>query len=104
MPFPRGFYRAVTSLSQSRSEGDERAAISRVRPESDGRAVRRVASDFDDLDLDHPEEALAALRRVVAEARAGEQLTPLRKSPPHLRHLEVDAAQALAVYSRRRSA
>jgi hypothetical protein len=56
--------------------------------------------NFADLDLDQPEEALAALRRVVAEAGKGEQLVLSPKAPPHRRHIELGVEQALAVYSR----
>lgn len=87
MSYPRAFYRAVTTLSPSRPRG------------SDG-AGRRIEVNLADLDLGRPEEALAALRRVVAEARKGEQLVPAPKAPPHRRHLEASIEQALAVYSR----
>jgi hypothetical protein len=67
MPFPRAFYRAVANLSRPRPEGEESAP-------------HRVEIDLIDLDFDRPEEALEALRRVVAEAKEGEQLVLLRKS------------------------
>jgi hypothetical protein len=91
MPYPRSFYRTVATLS-------------RPRPQMAEAAPKRLELVQKDFDLDRPEEAFAALRRLVAQSRQGEQLTPVRKGPPHLRHLEVDAAQALAVYSRRRCA
>ena len=68
MPFPRAFYRAVANLSRPRPQGEEMAP-------------RRVEIDLVDLDFDQPEEALEALRRVVAEAKEGEQLVLLRKGP-----------------------
>jgi hypothetical protein len=68
MPFPRAFYRAVANLSRPRPLGEDA-----VPP--------RVEIDLIDLDFDQPEEALEALRRVVAEAREGEQLVLLRKGP-----------------------
>jgi hypothetical protein len=69
MPFPRAFYRAVTNLS-------------RPRPLSEEPAQPRVEIDLADLDFDHPEQALEALRRVAAEAREGEQLVLVRKAAP----------------------
>jgi hypothetical protein len=81
MPFPRAFYRTVTQLSRSRSQS-------------------RIEVDLADLDFDRPDQAFEALRRMVAEARTGEQLVPAPKSPPHLRHLELGIEHALAVYSR----
>ena len=87
MPFPRAFYRAVTTLSRPSSRDPDSAA-------------RRMEIRLGDLDLDQPEEAFAALRRAVAEARVGEQLVLAPKAPPHLRHIELGVEQALAVYSR----
>jgi hypothetical protein len=63
-------------------------------------AARRMGIDFGDLDLDRPEEALAALRQVVAMAGRGEQLVLSPKAPPHRRHIEAGVDRALAVYSR----
>jgi len=68
MPFPRAFYRAVANLSRPRVQGEDSEAPS-------------VEIDVADLDFDRPEEALEALRRVVAEAGKGEQLVLLRKAP-----------------------
>jgi hypothetical protein len=85
MPYPRAFYRTVTTLS---------------RPQGFDSAARRIEVDLADLDFGRPEEALEALRRVVAQARNGERLSPAPKAPPHRRHLEAGVEQALAVYSR----
>jgi hypothetical protein len=68
MSFPRAFYRAVANLSRPRPQGEESAAP-------------HVEIDVADLDFDRPEEALEALRRVVAEAREGEQLVLVRTGP-----------------------
>lgn len=96
MPFPRAFYRAVANLSRSHPKGDDgaghsteigyadyRAAadLSGSHPESGEGAPQPVEIDLADLDFDRPEEALEALRRVVNQAKQGEQLVLLRKGP-----------------------
>ena len=85
-----------------------RAAPLVTRPQSGEIVMRRSELAYADLDLDRPEQALEALRRYVANAQRGEQLVPIpqgaeppapiRRVPPHLRHLQADPREALSVY------
>jgi len=88
MPFPRAFYRAVVNLSRPRPQADTEAPVqveseladhlSAAPPPLKARAAQAVEIDLADLDFDRPEQALEALRRVVAESGKGEQLVLLR--------------------------
>jgi len=68
---------------EGEDSGSHRVEITLAPIDSHGEAgaPQRVEIDLIDLDFNRPEDALEALRRVVAEAREGEQLVLLRKAP-----------------------